>query len=296
MRVAITGASGLIGRGLTGALVERGDEAVPARRGDAPDARLRWDVAAGFDPPDALSGFDAVVHLAAENLSSGRWTDSRKATIRDSRVDGTRAVVAALQAADPRPRVLLSASGSSIYLDDTQEVLDESGPRGRGFLAEVCEAWEAEARRAEDIPGVRVVITRMGAVLGPNDGALAKMLPIFRLGLGGHVGGGEQPMSWVHRDDVARAMLWLLDHDDASGAYNVCAPEPTTNFRFTRALGRALHRPAIIPVPAVALRLLYGEMADVVLHGQRMVPRRLLDDGFRFEHADLDDALRDLVA
>ncbi len=295
MRVAITGASGLVGRGLMRGLVERGDIGVPARRSGSRDAELRWDTQRGFDPPDALSGFDAVVHLAGEGVADGRWTDERKAKIRNSRVDGTKAVVAALHAAQPRPRVLVSASAIGIYRDDTPDALDEDGPHGTGFLTDVVEAWEAEARQAEDIEGVRVVIVRIGVVLGAGGGALARMLPAFRMAIGGRIGHGEQPMSWVHIDDVVNAILWLVDRDDASGVYNLTAPEPTTNREFTRTLGKVLRRPTIVPVPEFAIRLAFGEMADVVLHGQHVVPRRLLDEGFRFAFADLAEALRDVV-
>ena len=294
MRVAITGASGLVGRRLMRVLVERGHVGVAARRSEAAEAELRWDTERGFEPPDALSGFDAVVHLAGENVGGQRWTDEQKERIRSSRIDGTRAVVAAIEAADPRPRVFVSVSGTSFYRDDTIDALDEAGPHGTGFLSELAERWEDEARAAEAL-GVRVVIPRIGAILGRDGGALARMLPFFRLGIGGPAGGGKQPMSWVHVDDVVLAIVWFLEHDDADGVYNVTSPEPTSNGDFSRALGRALHRPAFIPVPAFALRLLFGEMADIVLHGQHVVPRRLLDEGFHFEFANLDDALRNLV-
>jgi uncharacterized protein (TIGR01777 family) len=296
MRVAITGASGLLGRALAKALKERGDEPVAAKRSGAADGALKWDVKRGFDPPDALSGFDAVVHLAGENVGDGRWTDARKQEIIDSRVDGTRSVLAAIEAASPRPRVLVSASAVGIYRDDTAEPLDESGPIGRGFLSEVVQTWEAEARKAEVIEGVRVVIPRIGVVLSRDGGALAKMLTPFKLGVGGRIGDGTQPMPWVHIDDVVASFLWLLDRDDASGIYNVAAPNPIDNATFTRALGKALHRPTFMPVPTFALRVMFGEMADVVLHGQRAVPRRLLNDGFAFTFTDLDVALRNLVA
>jgi uncharacterized protein len=296
MRVAITGASGLLGRALAEALKKRGDEAVGAKRSGSSDATLKWDVKRGFDPPDALSGFDAVVHLAGENVGEGRWTDARKKEIIGSRVDGTRSVLAAIQAADPRPRVLVSASAVGIYRDDTTEPLDESGPIGRGFLSEVVQTWEAEALEAEAIEGVRVVIPRIGVVLARDGGALAKMLTPFKLGVGGRIGDGTQPMPWVHIDDVVAAFLWLLDRQDASGIYNVAAPDPIDTATFTRALGKALHRPTFMPVPTFALRVMFGERADVVLHGQRAVPRRLLDEGFAFTFTDLDAALRDLVA
>ena len=295
MRVAITGASGLIGRALTGGLVERGDTPVPARRRRDDDAKLVWSTTRGFDPPDALSGYDAVVHLAGESVGV-RWTEERKARIMSSRVDGTRAVVAALEAADPRPPVFICASAIGIYASDTRDDLDEDGPHGNDFMADVCKAWEAEAHKAKALDGVRLVIARTGLVLSPTGGALAKMLPAFRMGVGGKIGDGLQPMSWVHIDDVVAALLWLIDTNDADGPYNLVAPAPTTNLDFTKSLGRALSRPTVIPVPAFGIRLLFGEMGDtVLLHGQRVVPRRLLEADFRFTHADLDAALADVI-
>ncbi len=293
MRVAITGASGFVGRALAEALRARGDEPVAARRSG--DATLRWSTTDGFTPPNALSGFDAVVHLAGENIASGRWTDARKARIKASRVEGTRRVVEATKAADPRPATLVSISAVGYYGTPGSAELDEDAPAGTDFLADVCAAWEAEAVEAEAL-GVRVARLRLGTVLGVGGGALGKMLPAFKLGVGGRLGDGDQYMSWVHLQDVVRAILHMLDDPDCSGPYNVTAPAPVPNRDFTKTLGKVLGRPTVLPVPKFALRAAFGEMADhILLQGQRVVPKRLRAAGFTFEHAELEAALTDAL-
>ncbi|MEM6292689.1 MAG: TIGR01777 family oxidoreductase [Myxococcota bacterium] len=293
MRVAITGASGFVGRALAEALRARGDEPVAARRSG--DAALRWSTADGFTPSNALSGFDAVVHLAGENIASGRWTDARKARIKASRVEGTRRVVEALKAADPRPATLVSISAVGYYGTPGGTELDEDAPAGTDFLADVCAAWEAEAVEAEAL-GVRVARLRLGTVLGVGGGALGKMLPAFKLGVGGRLGDGDQYMSWVHLEDVVRAILYVLDDANCSGPYNVTAPTPVPNRDFTKTLGKVLGRPTVLPVPKFALRAAFGEMADhILLQGQRVVPTRLRAAGFAFEHAELEAALTDAL-
>jgi hypothetical protein len=294
VRVAITGSSGFIGRTVATLLRDRDDVVVPVQRGETTEGELRWDTNDGFDPPDALSGIGAVVHLAGENVGQ-RWTDQHKRAIMQSRVEGTRRVVEALEAASPRPRVLVSASGVGYYGDRGDTIVDETANAGNDFIAEVCQAWEAQARRAEELEGVRVVRMRFGVVLGRGGGALPRLLPVFRLGLGGHLSDGRQYMSWVHVDDLARAIVHALDEPDVAGAYNVTAPEPVTNRELTDALGRALHRPTVFRVPAFALKAAYGEMAGVLLEGQRVVPRKLEATGFRFEFRRIDDALEDLL-
>jgi uncharacterized protein len=292
MRVAITGASGFVGRALSSALTARQDVVVPARR-TATEGALCWTVDDGFDPPGALSGFDAVVHLAGESIADGRWTDARKRAIERSRVEGTRRVVDALAQASPRPRVLVSASAVGVYGDTGDREVDEDDARGEGFLADVASSWEDEARRAESLEGVRVVVVRLGVVLERDGGALAKMVPAFKLGLGGRLGSGDQFMAWIHLDDAVRAILHLLDDPKARGVYNLTAPTPVTNRDFTKALGAALHRPTVIPVPRFALSLAFGEMGEtVLLQGQRVVSRRLGPSGFQFERPTLDQALR----
>jgi len=281
MRVAITGASGLIGTRLGGALRARGDEVVAVS--------LR----SGAPSPEALSGCDAVVNLAGEPIAQ-RWTGAVRERIRASRVEGTRALVDALAAAEPRPRVLVNASGVGYYGARGEERVDEDAPPGDDFLAQVCLAWEREAQAAAD-HDVRVVIVRTGVVLAKSGGALAKMLPPFRLGVGGPVAGGRQYLPWIHIDDVAGIYTAAIDSDAWSGPVNACAPEPVTNAAFSKALGRALRRPAIFPVPAPAIRALYGDMAEIVTEGQRAVPARPLALGYPFTHPDLDEALADAL-
>jgi uncharacterized protein (TIGR01777 family) len=299
MRVAVTGATGTIGRALVAGLSERGDEVTALSR-DPERASSSLGVAAeGWpaptrEPPPAaaLRGRDAVVHLIGETIAQ-RWSDDAKREIRDSRVLGTRNLVAALRALPEaeRPAVLVSQSGAGLYGARGDEPIDESAPAGDDFVARMVVDWEAEASAAGEL-GVRVALTRTGPVLSEG-GALAKMLPFFKLGLGGPVAGGRQYFPWVHLDDVVGAVLFALDNEAVSGPLNVTAPEPATNRDFSRALGRVLDRPAFAPVPALALKALYGEMAMIVTTGQRAVPARLTELGYAFRRPDLEDALRD---
>jgi uncharacterized protein len=290
MNVTVTGASGLIGSKLVERLRARGDAVTTlSRRPSSPEA-VRWRPEEEPAPAEALSGRDAVVHLAGENVAQ-RWTDDAKRRIRASRELGTRNLVAGLEASAPRPRVLVSSSAVGIYGPHGDEPLDEDTPPGGDFLAGVCVAWEREADRAARL-GLRVVKVRTGVVLDRGGGALAKMLPFFRLGIGGPVAGGAQYMPWIHVDDVVGIYLAALDGEDWEGPVNASAPAPVTNKTFSRALGRALHRPAVAPVPAVAVRALYGEMAEIVTNGQRVLPRRAQALGYAFAHPDLDAALR----
>lgn len=299
MRVVVTGATGTIGRALVAELLDHGDEVVAlARDAERATAVLPPGTAvAEWRQPDAepapaqaLAGADAVVHLAGATVAQ-RWTAKAKEAIRSSRVEGTRNLVAGMAAALPHPRVLVSQSASGYYGARGDEPLDESAPPGEGFLASVVTGWEAEARKAADL-GVRVVCTRTGVVLSPRGGALAKMLPPFRLGIGGPVAGGRQYVPWVHLDDAVGAIRFCIGDERAEGPVNVAAPEPVTNRELSRALGRVLRRPAVVPVPALALRALYGEMATIVTTGVRMTPRRLSELGYRFRHPDLEPALR----
>lgn len=287
MRVTITGGTGLIGRRLVRALRERGDEVTVLSRssGDA-----EWQPLAGPPPADALSGRDGVIHLLGENVAQ-RWSDAARRAIRESRETGTRNLVAGLRAAEPRPAVLVSASAVGYYGPHGDEVVTEDTPPGSDFLAEVCVAWEREAAAAEAL-GMRVVRLRTGVVLDRGGGALAKMLPAFKLGVGGPVAGGRQYMPWIHADDLVGLYLRALDDPGWSGAYNAAAPDPVTNGEFSKALGRSLGRPAVAPVPGFALRALYGDMAEIVTEGQRAVPRRALEAGYAFRYTDLDAALR----
>jgi uncharacterized protein len=300
VRVAVTGATGAIGREVVRALLERGDAVVALSR-DQGQAEKRlatgveaveWaDPKSAPPPADALAGVDGVVHLLGEPVAQ-RWSDSARAEIRDSRVLGTRNLVEGLRASEPRPRVLVSQSASGYYGPRGDERVDERHPAAAGdFLADVVVAWEAEAGHAEEL-GMRVALMRTGVVLSEGGGALEKMLPPFKLGVGGPVAGGRQFVPWVHVDDVVGALLFALDTDGASGPINVAAPEPVTNAQLSKALGRVLRRPAFMPVPGFAVRVLYGEMASIVTTGVRMVPRRLDELGYEFRRPDLEDALR----
>ncbi len=300
MNVTITGASGLIGTRLVAALRERGDEVTvlsrdPARAGASLGVpAVGWDPLAGPAPEEALAGRDGIVHLAGEPVAQ-RWSAASKEAIRASRELGTRNLVAGLAAADPRPGVLVSASAVGFYGKHADERVDEDAPAGGDFLAGVCVAWEREARAAGDL-GMRVVLMRTGVVLDPTGGALKTMLPPFRAGVGGPVAGGAQYMPWIHADDVVGMYLAALEDPSWSGPVNVTAPEPATNRDFSKALGRALHRPAVAPVPAFALRVLYGDMAEIVTEGQRAVPARAQALGYGFRRPQLDDALAAALA
>jgi uncharacterized protein (TIGR01777 family) len=290
MRVTVTGASGLIGSRLVQALQQRGDEVTILSRG----REVRWEPTQGPAPREALDGRDAVVHLAGENVAQ-RWSDDARRRIRESRELGTRNLVAGLASADPRPRTLVSSSAVGYYGPHGDEPVDEDTPPGDDFLAQVCVAWEREAQRAEEL-GLRVVRVRTGVVLDRDGGALAKMLPPFRLGLGGPVAGGRQYMPWIHVDDVVGIYLAALDGPSWTGPVNATAPEPVTNKAFSESLGRALHRPAAAPVPRLAIKALYGDMAAIVTEGQRALPRRTQALGYEFRRPDLDEALRAALA
>jgi uncharacterized protein (TIGR01777 family) len=277
MRVTVTGASGLIGSPLVAALQARGD--------DVTTVSTRGEI-----DPQALAGRDAVVHLAGEPVAQ-RWSDDARRRIRESRELGTRRLVEAIAQADPRPAALISASAVGYYGPHGDEPLGEDAPPGQDFLGQVCVAWEREAQRAEEL-GLRVVRVRTGVVLDKHGGALGKMLLPFRLGVGGPVAGGRQYMPWIHLDDVVGIYLAAIDGEDWSGPVNATAPEPVTNQEFSKALGRALHRPAVAPIPGAAIRALYGAMAEIVTEGQRAVPREAQRLGYAFRHPDLDEALR----
>jgi uncharacterized protein len=300
MRVAVTGATGVIGSALVEALRERGDEPVAlSRNAERAKEKLGVDAyewkapTAEPAPLDALRGSDAVVNLLGETIAQ-RWSEDTKREIRDSRILTTRNLVAALRELPEgeRPRVLVSQSASGWYGARGEERLDEAEPAGADFLAQVTVDWEAEADRAEEL-GVRVVLPRTGVVLSESGGALEKMLPFFKLGIGGPVAGGRQYVPWVHLDDVVGGFLFALDNDALRGPVNLTAPEPVTNKELSRTLGRVLHRPAFAPVPALAVKTLYGEMASIVTTGARAVPARLLELGYEFRRPDLEEALRE---
>lgn len=304
MRVTVTGATGLIGTRLVAALARRGDEVTVLSR-DPARARERlgsgilteaWNPLGEPAPASALAGRDGVIHLAGEPVAQ-RWSTAAKERIRTSRETGTANLVAGLRTAEPRPGVLVSASAVGYYGPRGDEELDESAEPGTDFLAEVCVAWERAALAASEL-GVRVAVVRTGVVLDPAGGALAKMLPPFRAGIGGPVAGGQQWMPWIHADDLVGLYLAALDGvgDGWTGPLNGSAPQPVTNRDFSKALGRALHRPALAPVPRLALRAMYGEMEQIVTTGQRAVPARPLALGHAFAHPELDEALRSALA
>lgn len=294
MRVAITGSSGLIGTALRRALADAGHDVVRIVRHDAsgrPD-EVHWDPVAGELDPAALAGVDGVINLAGAGIGDKRWSDARKKQLYDSRVRSTTVLAEALAAMDAPPKVLLSGSGINWYGDHGDRVLTERSERGRSFLADLCVAWEAATAPAE-AAGVRVAHLRTGLVLAPGGGALSKLLPLFKLGLGGPMGSGRQYWSWIALHDHVAAQLFLLEHPVA-GPVNLTSPNPVTNGELSRALGRVLHRPAFLPVPAFGPKLVAGgELAQELLFtSARIVPQALLDAGFRFSRPELEPALR----
>lgn len=292
--VAVSGASGLVGNRLVERLEARGHRAIRlVRRPPEGEHEAQWSTEDGLTPGPAIEGLDALVHLAGENIASGRWTTSRKRRIHDSRVDGTAAVVESFDRLERPPRVFVSASATGYYGDREDERLDETSTRGEGFLADVCAAWE-EAARAAETRCERVVLVRLGVVLGSGGGALDRMLLPFRLGLGGPIGSGRQFMPWIALDDAASIFVEAIENEQLSGAVNAVAPGEATNRDLTRALGRVLHRPTLLPVPPFVLRLALGrEMAnELLLASARVAPKRLEEAGFEFAQPTLEGALR----
>lgn len=305
MRIVITGGSGLIGRALTRDLAGAGHEVVilsrsPEKvRGLPPGARAEgWsgdqpgNTAEGW--PSLLDGETGIVHLAGESIASGRWTAEKKRRIRESRVGSGMAVLEGIRRAVEKPRVLVQGSAVGYYGDAGDRVVTEGDPPGRDFLADVCVEWEASTAEAEAL-GVRRPVIRTGVVLAREGGALPRMALPFRFFAGGPLANGRQWFPWIHLADEVGAIRFLLERDDADGPFNLTAPEPVTNREFSAALGRALHRPSLLPAPEFALRIALGEMADMLLHGQRAVPRRLQELGYVFRFAEPEAALRDLL-
>jgi hypothetical protein len=291
MKVALTGASGLIGSALSADLSRDGHTVVRlVRRPPQTPDEVAWDPVAGTVDLAGLAGADAIVHLAGAGVGDRRWSDAYKRQIRDSRVLGTAAIARAAAALDPAPGVLVSASAIGFYGDTGDRPVDEGAPRGEGFLAEVVEAWEAAAEPAR-AAGLRVVHPRTGLVVARGGGAWQRMAPLFRFGIGGRLGGGRQYWSFISLTDEVRALRHLLEHSRLSGPVNLTAPTPVTNAEATRALARLLRRPAVLPVPAAALKLVLGEFSTEVLGSARVLPTRLLADGFTPVHPTIDDAL-----
>jgi uncharacterized protein (TIGR01777 family) len=296
-KVAVTGASGLVGRELVRTLRRNGFEVLRfVRRAPSAADEVQWDPDQGTIDSEGLQGVIGAIHLAGDNVASGRWTEAKKAKIRDSRVRGTEVLAGALADLSPKPRVLISASATGYYGARGDEALDESASQGAGFLASVCGEWEAAASAARDA-GVRVVYARIGVVLASSGGALAKMKMPFLLGLGGRIGDGTQYMSWITLEDLVSALVFALERDDIEGPVNFVSPTPVTNADFTAALGRVLKRPTVLPVPKFALRLGVGsDMAnEMLIGGARVVPALLHARGFRWEHTTLEPALRSLL-
>ncbi len=321
MRILITGATGFIGRPLCRHLADAGHEVGAVSRDPLAAAgrlgsgiTVHGGLAAAWAACTATP-YDAVVNLAGAPIAEGRWTAERKRILRASRVDFTSELVDLMGRSPARPAVLVSASASGYYGDAGDRELDESAPVGSGFLAELCRDWEQVALAARS-PGeagasagsprepgasggaggrVRVCIVRLGLVLGPGGGLLGRLVPLFRAGLGGRLGSGRQWMPWIHRQDVIGLIARLLRRDDLAGAFNAAAPEPVTNAEFTRALARAVRRPALVPVPAAALRVVFGEMGAMLTASQRVVPRGALASGYEFAHRELAGALRELA-
>lgn len=300
MRILVTGATGLIGRSLCQSLSADGHSIVALSRsaekppGLAADEVHSWNPQEGPPPQAALKGVDAVVSLAGEPLDARRWSEEQKKLIRDSRVITTRNLVAGLSAIKPTPRVLVSGSAVGFYGDRGDQELEESAPAGRGFMSDVCREWEQEAERATEARA-RVVCIRTGVVLSAEGGALKKMVTPFKIGVGGRLGDGKQWFPWIHIQDIVGIFRHALLTSSLSGPVNGAAPESVTNAQFTRELARAVHRPAFLPVPEVALRILMGEMAEVLFASQRVVPKAAVASGYEFRYAQLVPALADLL-
>jgi uncharacterized protein len=301
MKVIITGGTGLIGRALTDRLAGDGHEIlILSRSGTRPDglppeARVvKWDSRTGEGWSSELADTDILLNLAGSNLSGGRWTESRKRLIRDSRVNAGNAVIDGVKRSGHVPKLLIQASGISYYGHQEHGFVDESSPPGDDFLASVCVEWEETTKPIEDL-GARRIIIRTGPVLNTDDGALPPISMPFHLFLGGRTGSGRQGLSWIHLEDEVEAIRFLMEHEGIEGPVNLCAPNPVSNQQFAAAVGRVMNRPSIFPVPAFVLRTLLGEVSDTVLLGQFAVPKRLTDAGYKFQFPDIDTALQDLI-
>jgi uncharacterized protein (TIGR01777 family) len=295
MKILISGASGLVGTHLIPTLKAKGHEIFRLVR-KAPQAagEIQWDAEKGFGESERakLENFDALIHLAGDNVASENWSAEKKRKIRNSRVVGTRVLVDALKLAQNPPKILVSASATGFYGDGKDEILTEDSAKGKGFLPEVCSEWENEASKAEQF-GARVVMPRIGVVLAKDGGALEKMLTPFKFGVGGRIGSGKQWMSWIALEDLIRVIHFALENENLRGAVNTTAPNPVTNEEFTRTFGKVLHRPAILPVPGFAIKLMFGEMGEnLLLQGARVLPERLTENGFEFKFTNLEEAMK----
>ena len=297
MKILISGASGLVGTHLIPTLKDAGHEIYRLVRKRPHGAEeIRWDAEKGFSigERDKLKNFDAVIHLAGDNVASENWSKEKKRKIRESRVNGTRVLVDALKALHNPPKIFISASATGFYGDRGAEILTETSAAGSGFLPEVCAAWEEEIEKAEEF--ARVVYLRIGVVLAKDGGALDKMLTPFKFGVGGTIGSGKQYMSWIAIDDLVKIFHYALENPELTGAINAVAPNPVTNDEFTKTLGKVLNRPTVLPIPEFAIKMLYGEMGKtLLLEGARVVPRRLQDARFEFDYPNLEDAMRHVL-
>jgi uncharacterized protein (TIGR01777 family) len=294
LRVLISGASGFIGTQLRRYLGEAGHEVsqLVRREPDADPHQIGWDPGARRIDRQALEGFDAMVHLSGENIAQGRWTPAIKQRIRDSRVETTRLLAETAAKLTKPPRVLVCASAIGYYGDRGEAVLTESDPPGKGFLAGVCQEWEAATEPAR-AAGIRVVNLRIGVVLSPDGGAMAKMLPVFKMGMGGTIGSGNQWVSWIALSDIVRAIDFVIASDGLSGPVNAVSPKPVTSRQLTKVMGKVLNRPTVVPMPALAVRLSLGEMGEeTLLASAQILPEKLKSAGFEFEYADLEQAIR----
>lgn len=298
MKVAISGASGLVGRAVSTHLEREGHEVVPmVRRQPGNKQEIFWDPEAGKVDAAALEGIDAVVHLAGENVGEGAWTEERKAAIYRSRVEGTRLIATTLASLKQKPKVFVCASAIGFYGDRGDAILTEKSGPGEGFLAELVRAWENASRPAADV-GIRLVNLRIGVVLSTEGGALSRMITPFRLGLGGKIGSGEQYFPWIAGEDVARAVGHVIGSDSLTGPVNATAPDPVTNAEFTSTLAKVLKCPAIFPLPATVVKLAFGKekAEELLLVSARVIPARLQASGFEFRYSTPEEALRSLLA
>jgi uncharacterized protein (TIGR01777 family) len=302
MRVIITGGTGMVGRQLGANLVKDGHEAIALSRDPQRYHRqmpegvrlVAWDAQSAQGWGELADGADAIVNLVGENLSARLWSPAQKRRIRESRLNGGKAIVEAIRQANRKPKVVIQASGVNYYGPGGDEIITEDHSAGSDFLSQVCVDWEGSTAEVEKM-GVRRAIIRSGVVLDKKEGALPRFLLQFRLFAGGPLGNGRQWLSWIHPNDEINAIRFLIDQQEANGPFNLASPNPKTNREFGKAIGRVLHRPALIPVPALAIKLVFGEMSIVVLEGQRAVPQKLSKIGFHFSHPEIQEALKDVI-
>jgi uncharacterized protein (TIGR01777 family) len=297
MKILISGASGLVGTNLIPTLTAKNHDVYKLVR-KAPQSadEIQWDSETGFSESEKakLENFDAVIHLAGDNVASENWSQKKKKSIRDSRVVGTKVLVDALKDLQHPPKHFISASAVGFYGDGKDEILTEESDQGAGFLPEVCAEWEAEAKKAESF--ARVVCMRIGVVLAKDGGALEKMLTPFKFGIGGTVGSGKQWMSWIALDDIVSIINFFLENENLKGSFNLTAPNPATNQEFTKALGHAISRPTVLPIPEFAIKLMFGEMGEtLLLTGARVLPKRLEEAGYKFQFTNLDEAIKSVL-